>query len=411
MPTEARIHIIDTTNRDGVRTSRLCLSPLQKTMINLQLNELGICETEVGLAATHHEANYINGNCKLQKLGVLAPICLRGWINALRSDVEQAVTHTQLTHLYMSIPSHAWFLRSRLGPGWSLERVADEVCAALEQARRAKIQSVTVGMQDSARASDADLMMIARRVRSAGADRYRYCDTWGFENPWSIRARVKMLAEELKMPIELHCHDDLGLAVANAIAGALGALDAGVDAYIQTTVNGVGERAGIADLVSVILALKKSRSLRERELVGDQIDLPKAWKLARYAAYALRWPISPRQVALGCNAAVTAGTHIDGAVSEVQDCEVYNVEELGHTEPDIIETGRWVASGVYEGIKGFRNIYGKLEIEFKDQAEATLVLDLVRMASAQNHQPLTGDELRFIAHHPDVAKEIMTQSC
>jgi hypothetical protein len=100
--------------------------------------------------------------------------------------------------------------------------------------------------------------------------------------------------------------------------------------------------------------------------------------------------------------------HIDGAVREVQDFEVYNIESLGRTEPDVVETGRWVMTGAYAGVRGFRNIYGRLEIEFKNDEEARMILDLTRMANMQNHLPLTGDELRFIARHPDIAREIMS---
>jgi homocitrate synthase NifV len=407
---QGQIHIIDTTNRDGVRSASLCLSPLQKTMINLQLNELGVAETELGVAATRYETHYINGNCKLQEIGVLAPIRLRGWVNAIPRDIEEAVKQTRLKHLYLSLPSYGPHIQAHYGHDWNLERVVDEVCLAIQRAKKSGVETITVGKQDSSRSSDSDLLMVARKTRDAGADRYRYCDTWGFENPWTIRPRVQMLAAELKMPIELHCHDDLGLAVANAMAGALGAIDAGVDAYITTTLHGVGERAGNTDLVSVLLALTKSKQLREQSLIGDRINLSKTWKLARYAGYALRWPGSPRQVGLGCNTSTTPGMHVDGVVRELQDFEVYNVEELGRTEPDLVETGRWIMTGGYAGVRGFRNIYGRLEIEFKDEEEARLVLDLARMANMQNHLPLTSDELKFIARHPEIAREIMSQS-
>jgi isopropylmalate/homocitrate/citramalate synthase len=406
-----QIHLIDTTNRDGVRTANLCLSPLQKTMINLQVNDLGLGESEIGVAATRYEHNYINGNCKLAEIGVLTPIRLRGWITAIDSDVEAVIKNTQLKHLYMAVPSYQPLIRSKFGEGYNLERVVDDVCRSIAKAKKAGIQTVTVGKTDSSRSSDQDLMMVARKVREAGADRYRYCDTWGYENPWTIRERVKKLAAEIKIPIEIHCHDDLGLAVANSIAGALGALDAGVDAYITTTVHGVGERAGNADMISTILTLLKSKELRDKDLLADSIKLHKAWRLARYAAYALKWPISPRQVAFGEYASMnTTGVHVDGAVREVQACEVYNVEELGRAEPDLVETGRWIMTGGYTGVRGFRNIYGKLEIEFKNEEEAHLILDLTRMANMQNHLPLTGDELRFIARHPEIARQIMSQN-
>jgi len=85
-----KIYIIDVTNRDGVQTSRICLSKLQKTMINLYLNEMGIYQSEFGFPVTHHETNYLNANLELAKMGVLKPIILEGWIRAIPEDVEAA---------------------------------------------------------------------------------------------------------------------------------------------------------------------------------------------------------------------------------------------------------------------------------------------------------------------------------
>lgn len=411
MPSKGEIHIIDTTNRDGVRTAELCLSPLQKTMINLQLNELGIAESELGVAGTRYEWGYLNANSRLQELGILAPIRLRGWLTGMRSELEEVIKHTRLRHLYLSVPSYGPQIQARFGKDYNLEKVVDEVCWTIELAKERGIETVSVGKTDSSRSSDSDLMLVAKKTRDAGADRYRYCDTWGFENPFSIRQRVAWLGRELQRPIEVHCHDDLGLAIANSIAGALGALDAGVDAYLTTTVLGVGERAGNTDLLALLLALKKCKELRDQPLLGDEIKLAKLWRLGRYTARALRWPISPRQVGLGEQATTGhASIHVDGAVRETQAFEVYNVEELGRAEPEIVETGRWIMTGGFAGVRGFRNIYGKLEIELRSEEEAHLVLDLARMANMQNHLPLTGDELRFIARYPEIAREIMSQN-
>ena len=100
------------------------------------------------------------------------------------------------------------------------------------------------------------LIEFAGAGKAAGASRFRYCDTLGHDDPQSIAERIGKIAVETQMPIELHCHNDLGLAVANSCAGAVACCEAGQDAYINTTVNGIGERAGNADLVSCALALR-----------------------------------------------------------------------------------------------------------------------------------------------------------
>ncbi|MBM3245588.1 MAG: homocitrate synthase, partial [Candidatus Omnitrophica bacterium] len=85
-----RIYLIDVTNRDGVQTSRICLSKLQKTMINLYLNDMGVFQSEFGFPLTRHETNYLNANLELAKMGALSPIRLGGWIRATADDVGAA---------------------------------------------------------------------------------------------------------------------------------------------------------------------------------------------------------------------------------------------------------------------------------------------------------------------------------
>ena len=110
-------------------------------------------------------------------------------------------------------------------------------------------------------------------------------------------------------------------------------------------------------------------------------------------------PIPINQPGIGSNAfAHESGIHADGALKDRKNYELYDFEELGRGEPEIIETGRKITAGEYSGIKGFRNVYEKLEVEFKDDAQATEILELVRYANVHNQKPLVDDELKFIAH-------------
>ncbi|NQT95373.1 MAG: homocitrate synthase, partial [Candidatus Omnitrophica bacterium] len=222
--------------------------------------------------------------------------------------------------------------------------------------------------------------------------------------------RVYKIASTVDIPIELHCHNDLGLVVANSIAGAKAAIDAGVDAYINTTVNGIGERAGNADLVSVILALKYASGFKGRKYkLDERIDLLKAWKIAKYASYAFGVPIPINQPGVGANAfAHESGIHADGALKNRRNYELYDYEELGRGEPDIVDTGRNITAGEYSGIKGFRNVYDRLEVKFKDEKEAADILGLVRYANVHNQKPLVEDELKFVASYPDIARKIFS---
>ena len=139
-----------------------------------------------------------------------------------------------------------------------LDRAAiiDEMTAAVAVARAAGAETIGVNAEDGSRTDDGYLLEFALAARDAGASRMRYCDTIGGDSPGRIRERFAKLASAVGIPVETHCHNDLGMAVANSVSGALGDLDAGQDAWINTCVNGIGERAGNADLLSCILAFR-----------------------------------------------------------------------------------------------------------------------------------------------------------
>ena len=406
-----KIYLIDVTNRDGVQTARLGLAKLQKTMINMYLNEMGVAQSEFGFPVTHHETNYINANLELARMGVLQPIRLSGWIRAIKQDVENACRMTKVENLNLSISTSEQMIRGKFQGKFSKDQVIKEMVDATQTARKLGIKILGVNAEDASRTDIGFLIKFAKAAKRAGADRIRYCDTLGYDSPFSMYERVKMLAETVKIPIELHCHNDLGMVVACSIAGAKAAIDAGVDAYINTTVNGIGERAGNADLVSVILAIKYSSGISGKYLLDERVKLDCAWKIAKYASYAFGIPIPITQPGVGANAfAHESGIHADGALKDRRNYELYDFEELGRGEPEIIETGRQITSGAYSGIKGFRNVYDKLEVKFKDDREAAKILELVRYANVHTQQPLTEDELKFVAKYPDVARKIFTMT-
>lgn len=405
------IRIIDVTNRDGVQTSRLGLAKLQKTMINMYLNDMGVYQSEFGFPVTHHETNYLNANLELAKKGALKPIVLEGWIRAIEDDVVTATQMTDVKHLNLSISTSDQMIKGKFKGKYTKKDVIKNMVKAAKVAKRKNIKTIGVNAEDASRSDMSYLIEFSLAAKEAGATRIRYCDTLGFDDPFSIYDRVAHLASSVELPIELHCHNDLGMVVACSIAGAKAAIDSGVDAYINTTVNGMGERAGNADLASVILAIKHSSGFRGKYKLDEKINLKKVWKIATYASYAFGIPIPVNQVAVGANAfAHESGIHADGALKDRRNYELYDYEELGRGEPEIIDTGRKITAGEYSGIKGFRNVYDKLEIKFKNEKQAAEILELVRYANVHTQKPLTEDELRFIATYPVIAKKIFTMA-
>ncbi len=405
-----KVHILDVTNRDGVQTSRIGLAKLEKTIINMYLNDLGVFQSEFGFPFTHHETNYINANLELAEMGAISPMRLEGWCRAIKKDVDLAFELCpKIKHLNLSISTSPLMLELKFKGKMTMDSVIESMIGAVDAAYKYGAESVGVNAEDASRTDIDDLIKFAKGAKKAGAKRVRYCDTLGTDGPLTIYKRMKKLALETRIDWEMHCHNDLGMGVACSVAGAKGIVDGGQDAYINTTLNGVGERAGNADLLSVLLALKYASGFKGKDLFPKEIKLEKIWEFAKYASYAFGIPIPVNQVGVGANAfAHESGIHADGALKNRRNYELYDYEELGRGEDELVETGRMITVGEYSGIKGFRNVYGNLEIEFKSDKEAARILELVRYANVHTQKPLTKHELMFVAKYPKQAEKIMT---
>jgi len=403
------IYIIDVTNRDGVQTSKLGLAKLEKTLLNLYLDEAGIFQSEFGFPVTRHETNYLNANLELAEIGAMKRIRLGGWLRAIKEDVEEAFRLVpKLKHVNLSISTSAQMIKGKFMGKFSWEDILREMCEAVDTAREYGAESIGANAEDASRTKLERLIEFAEAAKQHDADRIRYCDTLGYDDPFTIYERVKTIAEAVNIPIELHCHNDLGMAVACSVTGAKAAIDAGVDAYINTTVNGMGERAGNADLVSTILAVKKSSGFENKYHLQD-INLSQAWKICRYASLSFRVPIQVNQPAVGDNAfAHESGIHADGTLKDSRNYELYDYTEVGRGHIEQIETGRRITTGEYSGIKGFKNVAGKYKLKFRDDAEAREILELVRYANVHTQKPVTEDEMKFIAQYPQQARKIMS---
>lgn len=409
-----KIYIIDVTNRDGVQAAKLSLSKLEKTLLNIYLNEMGVFQSEFGFPLSRHESLYLQANLELAEMGVLQPMRLGGWIRAMAQDVETAFQMVpEIKHINLSASTSDQMINGKLKRNLTREDIIAMTVEAIDAAKHHGAQSIGVNAEDASRTKLDYLIRFGLAAKEHGADRMRYCDTLGYDNPFTIYETVKNLAENIGMPIELHCHGDLGMAVANTVAGAKGAIDGGQDAYINTTVNGIGERAGNADLVAVVLAITKSKGFAKDYHLGHKLDLSHSWRIAKYASYSFKVPIPINQPGVGANAfAHASGIHADGVLKDAFNYELYDFTELGRGEPELVETGREICTSQYTGISGFRHVMGQitgdLALSFHDPEEAEKVLELVRYANVEAQKPLVEDELLFIAKYPAIAKKLLT---
>jgi isopropylmalate/homocitrate/citramalate synthase len=359
------IHFLDVTNRDGVQTARTGLSKFGKVMVNFYLGRLGVAQSEIGFPFLFHEVPYVRACVALGEAGAFGELRLSGWCRAVPADVEAAVavqaSGVALRHYNLSISTSDQMIAHKFRGKLDRAAIIEEMTAAVAVARAGGAQTIGVNAEDGSRTDDGYLTEFALAARDAGATRVRYCDTIGGDSPGRIRERFAKLASAVGIPVETHCHNDLGMAVANSVSGALGDLDAGQDAWVNTCVNGIGERAGNADLLSCILAFRHGFGVADAVSIGDPVD---------------------------------------GALKDRGNYELYDDATLGPFPSDwYARQGRVVLTGEYGGKAGFRHVMDSLGIPVAADAE-DLVFSLVQLCASATGKPLTDDELRLIAGYP-----------
>ena len=399
------IHFLDVTNRDGVQTARTGLSKFGKVMVNFYLGRLGVAQSEIGFPFLFHEVPYIRACLALAEAGAFGELRLSGWCRAVPADVEAAVAvragGVGLRHYNLSISTSDQMIAHKFRGKLDRAAIIEEMTAAVAAARAGGAATIGVNAEDGSRTDEGYLTEFALAARDAGASRVRYCDTIGGDSPGRIRERFAKLASAVGIPVETHCHNDLGMAVANSVSGALGDLDAGQDAWVNTCVNGIGERAGNADLLSCILAFRHSFGVADSVSIGDPVDESWARRFGLWAAYAFGQPLPPAWPGIGRNAfAHESGIHADGALKDRGNYELYDDATLGPFPSDWhARSGRVVLTGEYGGKAGFRHVLDGLGVSVPADAE-DLVFSLVQLCASATGKPLTDDELRLIAGYP-----------
>ena len=405
-----KVYLIDVTNRDAVQSARVTEAKLEKTMINKYLSEFGVYQIEFGFPVTDHEIRYLNANLELAEIGVFSETRLSGWLRAIPQDVETCFKLVpKIKHLNLSISTSDQMIATKFGGKLDRAAVIREMEGAVKLARNLGAESIGVNAEDASRTNMNYLIEFSLAAKEVGADRVRYCDTLGYDSPFSIYERIGKLAENIRIPIELHCHNDLGMAVANTVAGVKGALDVGVDAYPNTTILGIGERAGNADLFSTVLAFKFASGFEGK--IDLDLEPSLIWEMANYVALAFNRAIPENQPAVGKNAfAHSAGIHVDATLKGESSSpyELYDFRLIGRGEPEIKPSGREIIFGQYSGLNTLLYYYRQLGIKPRGEKEDRIILSLARDANIHLQRPLVEKEFRFLINYPKMVAKLMT---
>jgi homocitrate synthase NifV len=366
-------HVIvnDTTLRDGEQSPGVAFTLEEKVNIALMLEAAGVPEMEVGIPAMgRHEQSTIAAINQ-----VVTTAQTMAWCRMSHRDITSAY-HLGLDWVDLSVPASIQQIRSKLNI--SMTELLQRCDRYIKQALDAGL-NVCLGMEDASRSQADILYRLVDVAEKAGASRVRFADTLGILDPFSTYQHILELRCHTGLAIEMHAHNDLGLATANTLA----AIDAGATS-INTTINGLGERAGNASLEEVAVAL----SVLGKSNSG--IDLTQLPTLCHYVNVASGRSISPQKAIIG-DAVFTheSGIHVDGLLKDVNNYQGF--------APALVGREHKLVLGKHSGVNAINTVYRNLGITLSSNQCEGLKERLRTWSEARKCMPTSDDLLNLVA--------------
>jgi 2-isopropylmalate synthase len=326
------VQIFDTTLRDGEQVPGCKLNTDQKLIIAKRLDELGVNVIEAGFPVS--SPGDFNSVMEISKIVKNATVC--GLTRAVKKDIEvaaEALKYAVSPRIHTGIGTSDSHIKYKFNS--NREKIIEKGMEAVKYAKKF-VNDVEFYAEDAGRTDNVFLAQVCEKMIEAGATVLNIPDTTGYCLPTEYGEKIKFLKENVKnidkAILSCHCHNDLGLATANSIAGALNGAR-----QIECTINGIGERAGNTSLEEVVMIMRQHPNLH----LDTNINSKLLYSTSQMVSESMAMPVQPNKAIVGANAfAHSSGIHQDGVIKNRETYEIINPYDVGVNESAIILTAR-----------------------------------------------------------------------